>query len=241
MKAIILAAGYATRLYPLTQNTPKALLTIKGITILDYILEKVETIKEVNEIIIISNQKFYKNFIEWSKTYKGKLPINIINDKTTSNETRLGAIGDINLAIKEKNIKEDIIVLASDNYFSFNLNNIYNYYKSINSDLIIGSLADTELLNERKYAIATIDNKNKVLHLEEKPENPRTNIIIHAIYIYKKDTLPLFSTYLEEGNNKDSPGNFPSWLYKKKPLYCYITNGTCYDIGTIDTYNELNK
>ena len=241
MKALILAAGYATRLYPLTENTPKALLPIKGVTILDYILEKVETIKDVNEIVIVSNEKFYNNFVEWSKTYKGNLPINIINDKTTSNETRLGAIGDINLAIKEKNIKEDIIVLASDNYFSFDLDHIYNYYNKVDSDLIIGSIADQELLNKRKYAIATLDDKNKVIHLEEKPENPRTNIIVHAIYMYKKETLPLFNTYLEEGNNKDSPGNFPSWLYKKKPVYCCITTGQCHDIGTIDTYNELNK
>lgn len=241
MKALILAAGYATRLYPLTENTPKALLPIKGVTILDYILERVEKIKEVDEIIIISNEKFYNNFVEWAKTYKGKLPIDIINDHTTSNETRLGAIGDIRLAIKEKNINDDIIVLASDNYFSFDLESVHNYYKKTNTDLIIGSLAKEDVLKQRKYAIATLDDSGKVLHLEEKPETPRTNIIIHAIYIYKRDTLPLFSKYLDEGNNKDSPGNFPSWLYTKKPVYCYKATGECYDIGTIDTYNELNK
>lgn len=241
MKALILAAGYATRLYPLTENTPKALLKVKGVTILDFILEKVEKIEEVNEIIIISNAKFYNNFVEWSKTYKGKLPVDVINDYTTSNETRLGAIGDINLAIKEKNIKEDIIVLASDNYFSFDLQAFYNYYEEKNSDLIVGTYADNDILNQKKYAIATLDNSNKVLHLEEKPDNPRTNIIIHAIYLYKKETLPLFNTYLEEGNNKDSPGNFPAWLYTKKPVFCYKATGTCDDIGTIETYNALNQ
>ena len=241
MKALILAAGYATRLYPLTENTPKALLPIKGVTILDYILEKVEKIKEVDEIIIISNEKFYTQFVEWAKTYKGKLPVDILNDHTTSNETRLGAIGDIRLAIKEKNINDDIIVLASDNYFSFDLASIYDYYKKKDSDLIIGSFADADLLSKRKYAIATLDDYGQVVHLEEKPEKPRTNIIIHAIYVYKRDTLPLFSKYLDEGNNKDSPGNFPSWLYKKKPIYCYKAKGECHDIGTIDMYNELNK
>lgn len=241
MKAIILAAGYATRLYPLTIDTPKALLKIKGITILDYILEKVETIEEINEIIIVSNNKFYDSFKKWSENYKGKKQISILNDLSSSNETRLGAIGDINFAIKEKNIDDDIIVLASDNYFSFDLKEIYNYYKNRNSDIIIGSLAEQEILNQKKYAIADIDNYNQVIHLEEKPENPKTNIIIHAIYFYKKETLPLFNTYLEDGNNKDSPGNFPSWLYKKKPLYCYISEGTCFDIGTIETYNKLNE
>ena len=241
MKALILAAGYATRLYPLTKNMPKALLPIKGITILDYILEKVEMIEEVDEIIIISNEKFYQNFVEWSKTYKGKLPLDIINDHTTSNETRLGAIGDIELAIKEKNIKDDIIVLASDNYFSFDLKKIHKYYKEKKSDLIIGSFADEYTLKQRKYAIATINTDNEVIHLEEKPETPKTNIIVHAIYFYSKDTLPLLNQYIDAGNNKDSPGNFPSWLYKKKPIYCYIAEGTCFDIGTIDTYNELNR
>lgn len=241
MKAIILAAGYATRLYPLTENTPKALLTIKGITILDYILEKVETINDVDEIIIVSNDKFYSNFVTWSKTYNGKLKVTIINDHTTNNETRLGAIGDINLAIEENKITDDVIVLASDNYFTFDLLSIHKYYKKTNADLIIGSFADEELLSKRKYAIATLDSNDKVLHLEEKPEKPRTNIIVHAIYMYKKETLPLFKKYLDEGNNKDSPGNFPSWLYTKKPVYCYKATGECHDIGTIDTYNELNK
>lgn len=239
MKAIILAAGYATRLYPLTENMPKALLPIKGVTILDSILEKVEKIKEVNEIIIVSNHKFYDTFIKWKNNYKRNIPIDIIDDQTTSNETRLGAIGDIELAIKAKNINEDVIVLASDNYFSFNLENLYNYYKEKKTDCIIGVPSEGEILKQRKYAIATLDNQDKVLNLIEKPENPESNIVVYAIYIYKKDTLPLFSKYLDEGNNKDAPGNFPSWLHKKKPIHCYKINGYCYDIGSIDVYNKL--
>lgn len=241
MKAIILAAGYATRLYPLTKSTPKALLKINNITILDYILNKVEKIKDINQIIIVSNEKFHKNFIDWSKTYKGKLPVEIINDHTTSNENRLGAIKDINLAIKEKNINEDILVLASDNYFSFDLVNILKYYKEKNNDLIIGTFANKEILNQRKYAVATLDQKNEVTYMEEKPTNPKSNIIIHAIYFYKKETLPMFDTYLQEGNNPDSPGNFPAWLYTKKTVSCYIATGECVDIGTIEIYNKLNK
>ncbi len=241
MKALILAAGYATRLYPLTENMPKALLPIKGITILDYILEKVEKIKDVNEIVIISNNKFYKHFTDWAKSYKGKLPVTILNDNTNSNDDRLGAIGDINFAIKQKKINEDIIVLASDNYFSFELNDLYTYYKDKNCDCITGSFADEELLSKRKYAIALLDDGDKVTDLEEKPLNPKSNIIIHAIYIYKKETLPLFKEYLDQGNSKDSPGNFPSWLYNKKPVYCYKFTGFCHDIGTLDSYNELNK
>lgn len=241
MKAIILAAGYATRLYPLTKDTPKALLKIKNKTILDHILEKAEQIENINEIIIVSNDRFYLNFVNWKKTYKGKKKIEIINDFSTNNENRLGAIKDINLAIKRKNINEDILVLASDNYFLFDLTDIYNFYKEKNSDLIVGSYADEKTLSLRKYGIAKLDEQNKVIDMEEKPENPKSNTIVHAIYFYKKETLPLFETYLNQNNNPDSPGNFPSWLYTKKAIYCYIANEECYDIGTIETYNELNN
>ena len=241
MKAIILAAGYATRLYPLTKNTPKALLDIKGTTILDHILEKVEKINEINEIVIVSNNKFYSNFLNWKKTYKGKCLVTILNDNTNSNEDRLGAIGDINFAIETKKINEDIIILASDNYFSFELTNLYEYYKEKNSDCITGTYADEELLAQKRFAVAKIDNTDQVIDLEEKPDNPKSNIIAYAIYIYKKETLPLFKEYLNEGNSKDAPGNFPSWLHKKKPIYCYKFTGSCIDIGTVEAYNNINK
>jgi glucose-1-phosphate thymidylyltransferase len=241
MKAIILGAGYATRLYPLTKSMPKALLKIKGETILNHILKKVEEIKQINEIIIVTNQKFYKDFLAWKKQYKGKLPVDIINDLTTSNENRLGAIADIELTIKTKKINEDALIVASDNYFDFDLVEIYNHYRKQNADLIIGSIASKEILEQRKYGVAQLNKDNKVISFEEKPTNPKSNIIVHALYLYKKETIPLFKQYLDEGNPKDAPGNFITWLHKKKPLYCYKAQGTCYDIGTIDIYNELNK
>jgi len=241
MKAIILAAGYATRLYPLTTHTPKALLPIKGKPNLDLIIENLQKIDEINEIILVSNGKFYDIFLEWSKSYKGKIPLDIVNDHTTSNETRLGAIGDIMLAIKEKNINEDTVILASDNYFSFDLKDVYDYYKEKNADTLIASYADEKTLKQRRYAIAVLDSNNKILDFEEKPEHPKTNTIVHSIYFYKKESLSLLNQYIEEGNSKDALGFFPSWLCKKKATYCYVADGECYDIGTIDTYNELNK
>lgn len=241
MKALIPVAGYATRLYPLTETTPKALLPIKGITILDHILENVERIKEVNEIILVSNEKFFDKFNNWAKTYKGKLPIHIINDHTTNNENRLGAIGDINLAIQEKKLNDDLIVLAGDNYFTYDLKDLYNYYKKVNTNLIIGSRVSEEILKQRKYGIVEIDCKGKVIGFEEKPENPKSNIIVPAIYIYKKETVPLFKKYLDEGNNKDAMGGIISWLYKITPIQCYEAKGSFVDIGTLETYNELNK
>ena len=241
MKAIIPVAGYATRLYPLTENTPKALLPINGITILDTILEKVEKIDEVNSVTLVSNNKFYESFKSWAKTYEGRLSISIINDKTTNNDERLGAIGDINLAIETENINEDIIVLAGDNYFTYDLNELYQYYKQKNTNVIIGYRVSEEILKQRKYGIVEITQDDKVIGFQEKPENPKTNIVVPAIYIYKKETLPLFRQFLNEGNNKDAMGGIISWLHAKTPIHCYFADGEFTDIGTLETYNEINK
>ena len=126
MKAIVLVAGYASRLYPLTLNTPKALLTLNNITLLDYLMEKVSELDVIDEVILVSNQKFYKNFIEWKKTYTGNKKITILNDGTTTNENRLGAIGDTEFAIQKLNIDDEIMLLVSDNYFTFSLKDFYN-------------------------------------------------------------------------------------------------------------------
>lgn len=241
MHVIIPVAGYATRLYPLTENTPKALLPINGITILDTILENAEKISVVNKVTLVSNDKFCENFKSWAKTYKGRLHISIINDKTTTNEERLGAIGDINLAIESKNIDEDILVLAGDNYFTYDLKKVYEYYKEMNTNLIIGSRVGNEILKQRKYGIVEIDSTGKVIGFEEKPENPKSNIVVPAIYFYKKETVPLFRVFLNEGNNKDAMGGIISYLYSRTPIHCYFADGEFTDIGTLETYNELNK
>ena len=169
------------------------------------------------------------------------LPISIINDKTTNNDERLGAIGDINLAIESESINEDIIVLAGDNYFTYDLNELYQYYKKINTSLIIGYRVSEDILNQKKYGIVEINQNGKVIGFQEKPENPKTNIVVPAIYIYKKETLPLFRQFLNEGNNKDAMGGIISWLHTKIPIHCYFADGEFTDIGTLETYNEINK
>jgi len=240
MKAIILAAGYATRLYPLTLNKAKALLEVNKKPIIDYILEEIETIETVTEVMVITNDRFYKDFLEWSKSKKSIKPIKVINDGTDSEETRLGAIGDIRFLIEEERIQDDVVIIAGDNLFTYRLKDMYNYFKQVDRDLLCAQRIDNQ--NDlKRMAIALLDESNKVIDLEEKPENPKSNLAVYATYMYKKETLPLFEQYLRNGNKPDAPGNFAAWLYKKKDVYVYVFEGECYDIGTHEAYAQVQE
>ena len=244
MKAIVLVAGYAMRLYPLTENTPKALLTLDNTTLLDFLMEKVKDVDAIDEVILVSNAKFYNQFVDWSDNYKGNLKITVLNDGTSTNETRLGAIGDTQFAIDQCNIDDEIMLLVSDNYFTFSLKSFYDFYKEHNSDCILVGQFPEEKLEYlgKNFGCVTVDSNNQVTYMVEKPGGiPNTNLGAYASYIYTRDTVKLIKQYLDEGNNKDAPGHFPSWLYSKKPLFAYPFEGECYDIGTPEVYNELNE
>lgn len=238
MKAIILVAGYATRLYPLTLNTPKALLPISGKPIIDYIVEELNTLDIVNEIFVVTNHKFAEDFNKWAKNHKSNQSISILDDGTTSEETRLGAIGDILFTIKQKNIEEEMIIIAGDNFFTYKLADYYKFYKKVDKDCVcVKEFDDIELL--KQYGVALLDENQKLIGIEEKPKIPKSNTAVYATYIYKKDTVPLFEKYIEEGNKPDAPGYFLEWLYTKKEVYAYIFDGECYDIGTPKSYEEV--
>lgn len=240
MKAIILAAGYATRLYPLTQNKPKALLPVAGKPILDYIVDQIETVEEVDGIVIISNDKFYDNFTEWKENRKTYLEITVLNDNTTNDENKLGAVGDINFAIDKLALDEDILVMAGDNIFTFELKDFTDYYKLKNTDVILAKRIES-ISDLKRMGNAVLDKNGKVLDMVEKPENPPSDTAVFAVYLYKKDTVPMIKQYLAEGGNPDAPGFFPSWLHKKKDVYAYVFDGECYDIGTPDSYKQVNE
>ena len=240
MKAIILAAGYATRLYPLTLNTPKALLPIANKPILNYITDEIATIDEVDEIVIVSNKKFYNNFVEWKNNYDSKLKITVLDDNTTDDSNKLGAIGDIYFALDTLKIDDDILVMASDSIFSFPLVNYYNEFKAKNTDMLLTQIIDSEE-DLKRMANVILSPDGRVIVMVEKPPVPVSNLVSYAAYIYKKDTIPMFKKYLDEGNNPDAPGHFPSWLHKLKPIYTYSFEGEFYDIGTPQSYEEANE
>lgn len=240
MKAIILAAGYATRLYPLTLNKPKALLPVNNKPIMDYIVEQVNTLEAVDFIYVVTNDKFADNFSQWAKNSNSKIPLKVINDGTTNEENRKGAIGDIQFVIDRENIDDDLIIIAGDNLFTFKLKDYYDFAMASGKDCACAKeFSDSTMLNQ--FAIALTDEKNKLIDLEEKPQNPKSNLVVYANYIYKKETLPLIRQYLNEGNTPDAPGFFLQWLYKKHDVYIYKINGECFDIGTHKSYEQVQK
>jgi glucose-1-phosphate thymidylyltransferase len=240
MKSIILAAGYATRLYPLTQNFPKALLDIGGKAIIDYICDELDTIDEIDEILVVSNHKFIDHFLSWEKERTGVKRIKVIDDGSTSEENRLGAIGDIIYVLDSEKVQEDVLIIAGDNFFTYKLKDFYNFYKKVQSDCIAVREIDS-IEDLRRMGVVQLDQDGRVIDFVEKPENPASNIAVYASYIYSKDTLPLFSTYMQEGNKPDAPGYFPAWLYKRKSIYAYSFEGECYDIGTHESLAEVRR
>ena len=238
MDALILAAGYGTRLYPLTKNFPKPLLEIeKGKPVINYILEKLQELN-IDKIYVITNNRYYSNFIEWKN--KSKYNIEIINDGTLNEEDKLGAVGDINFTIDNKKIKNPLLIIAGDNLFDFSLIDMYNYFIKTNKDVI--SLCESHNIEDiKRGSCVLIDNKNKVLDFEEKPQNPKSNLHGNCLYIYTPETLKLFKQYIKESPNKDQPGRFVQWLHKKKDILGYVNKGKFIDIGTHESLERARK
>ncbi len=240
MKAIILAAGYATRLYPLTLNTPKALLPINGKPIIDYIVDEINTIEAVDEIYVVTNHKFAEHFTSWAKKVESNIVVSVLDDGTTTEENRRGAIGDISFVIEEKQIDDELMVIAGDNFFTYRLKDYYDYYIQKSADCVcVKQWPEKESLSQ--FGIALLDESGKVLDIEEKPKSPKSDMVVFATYMYRRETVPLFQQYLKEGNKPDAPGNFPAWLYRRQDVYAYIFQGDCYDIGTPESYAEVCK
>jgi glucose-1-phosphate thymidylyltransferase len=227
-------------MYPLTENQPKALLPLKGKPVIDYIVEQINRIPAVDAIYCVTNHKFYTHFAAWAKTAPTTLPVEVLNDGTTNNDNRLGAVGDIHFTISQKAIDEDIFVICGDNYFTYDLREQYDFFVAKNADTLAAKEID-DIEQLKAFAVAKLDPQGKVLALVEKPAVPESNLAVFGSYFYKRDTLPLFERYLQEGNNKDAPGYFPQWLHKRKDVYAYVMDGHCYDIGTIAMYEEMNR
>lgn len=238
--AILLAAGYSTRLYPLTKDFPKPLLEVGGKPVITNIIEKLENLKEISKVYVITNDKFYKHFLNWKNNLKTALDISILTDGTSSEEDKLGAMGDVGFVIKEKSINGSLFIIAGDNLFDFELNEMVNYFKEKNKDVVCTSEIK-ELSRLRNMGVAKLDKNNKIIFLEEKPENPPSKIAVSCMYLYTKETISLIKKYLHDGNNPDNTGSFLQWLYPQKEVYAFINKGKIIDIGTPETLEKARK
>ncbi len=238
MKCLVLAAGYATRLYPLTQNYPKPLLKIKDKTILDLLIDDIETTKEVSEYIVITNHKYYNHFLEWAKTKS--VNISIVDNGTETNETRLGAVKDIQFAIKQKNIKEDFLIIAGDNVLDFSLRHFINYAKNKKTSCVM-RYYEPSFEKLKKCGVLTVNNDDLVTDMTEKSLTPATNWCCPPFYLITKDDLALIDIAIERGCSVDAPGSLIVWLCKHTLIHALEMQGKRYDIGNLESYEKVQR
>lgn len=241
MKAIVLVGGFATRLYPLTKDKPKALLPLGGKAVLDYIMEKLERVPEVDEVLVVGNSFFADTFEKWKNEKDYDMKIEIINDDGKDNASKPGALGGLRYALNKKKYDDEIFLLAGDNYFDFELEPFVDFYRQKKAiSLLGGKFDDLEYLG-KNFGVAELDKNGKMTGMEEKPGVPKSDIGLYAFYLFPKGIRQKLETYFAEGNNPDALGYFVKWLNKSNDIYCYVTKENCFDIGTVDMYNHVNN
>ncbi|MEW6008686.1 MAG: nucleotidyltransferase family protein [Candidatus Omnitrophota bacterium] len=240
MKAILLAAGYATRLYPLTLNFPKALLPINCVPVINIIIRKLELIPDIDEIIIVTNNRFFEDFKNWQKEYRLKKRLTLLNDNTTSDEDKLGAVADLAFVIKKRKLNDDIIVIGADNLFDSKLGNFIKSCRSARRVCV--GVFDFKKRNEvDKYGVIKLDKNNKIIDFKEKPREPKSSLVAMCLYFFPKERLFLIDRYLKSNKKTDAIGHYISWLIKKGEAYGYIFSGEWFDIGDKKQYFKANK
>lgn len=243
MKVIILAAGYATRLYPLTLTQPKPLLGVAGKPMVDYVLDNLATLPGLDRVYLVTNAKFAEHFERWAENYratKAKLNFTIFNDGSTDDSNKLGAIGDLNLILDREKIDDDIVVVAGDNLFSQTLE-AFGTFSLAKNQPVLGIYDVGSLDQARKYGVVDVDASGRIVSFEEKPQHPASSQIGIALYYYPKAVLPLIREYVAEGNNPDQPGRLIQWLYPRTPVYTWNVPGLWFDIGSKETLEEANR
>ena len=236
MTSIILAAGYATRMYPLTLNYPKPLLEVGGKKIIDWLIEDLEK-AGVERTVVVSNHKFISQFQAWAE---GRENIIVLDDGSEDNDHRLGAVKDIEFAIEKANIDDDIVVLAGDNVLNFSLSSFIDYGRKKKTSCIMRHEEKDE--NKlRKTGVIEINEDELVLNMEEKPKEPKSNWAVPPFYYYTKEDKDLIKEGIASGCGTDAPGSFVSWLVKTRPVHAYRMIGERFDVGSIEGYEKIKK
>ncbi|MGD2278806.1 MAG: nucleotidyltransferase family protein [Candidatus Omnitrophota bacterium] len=230
MKSLILAAGYGTRLYPLTLDRPKPLVKVGGRPILGRLFEKLEKIESCDEVYVVTNDKFYEVILKWLRKKNYSFKVKIINDKTKTNEDRLGAIGDIDLVLKKERPKDDVLIMAGDNLFEFDIMDFVNFAKKKNC-LSVALYDVKDLSLAKRYGIVSLDQDQKIIDFQEKPESPKSTLASTGIYYLPEAKLGTLDEYMETSLVKDAPGNYVRWMSQSDAVYGYVFTEGWYDIG----------
>lgn len=238
MKCLILAAGYATRLYPLTENFPKPLLEVGGKTILDHLIDDIDSLGAVDEYVVISNHKFAEHFDKWAAEKAQR--ITVVDDGTSSNETRLGAVKDIQFAIDALGLEDDMLVIAGDNLLDFSLTEFIKYAKQKQASCIMRYYeASEEKL--KKCGVVSIDENDRITDMAEKPAEPKSHWCCPPFYYYTREDARLVRRGIESGCGVDAPGSYIAWLCTQTPVYAMEMPGRRYDIGNLESYRKVQE
>jgi glucose-1-phosphate thymidylyltransferase len=240
MKNIVIAAGYATRLGELTKNFPKPLLKIGENTILGRMLDDIDRIPEIDEHIIITNHKFAGIFADWATSYPSSKKITIVDDGTETNETRLGAVCDLLFAMEKLQIDDDMLVVAADNLLFFSFSEFVEFAKQKGTSCIMCH-EQPSIEKLQRTGVVELDDDNKVLGMEEKPQVPKSHWAVPPFYIYLKKDLELVRHSVENGCGKDAPGNLAHYMVENTVLHAWPMSAGRFDIGSLDTYYEAVK
>ena len=238
MKCLILAAGYATRLYPLTENFPKPLLAVGEKTILDWLVDDIDTAELVDEYVVISNHKYAHHFENWARTKQQK--ITVVDDGTESNETRLGAVKDIQFAIEQLSLEGDMLVIAGDNVLDFSLTGFMAYAKEKGTSCIMRYYESSEQ-KLTKCGVVQIDEQDRVVDMTEKPAQPKSHWCCPPFYYYTAEDAKLVPAGIAAGCGTDAPGSYIAWLCGQRTVHAMEMPGSRYDIGNLESYRKVQE
>ena len=248
LTCIILAAGYATRMYPLTENFPKPLLEVGGKTILDWLVDDVSESCNIRDFVVISNHKFLRFFQDWAfekeqstrGAFERPLGITVLDDGSMDNDHRLGAVKDIEFAIDSLNLKDNLLVLAGDNVLDFSFKGFVEYAQKIGTTCIMRHYQGS-LEKLRKTGVVEVDSSDLVLSMEEKPKEPKSNWAVPPFYYYPASDLAMLKEGIASGCGTDAPGSFISWLVSRRPVHAYEMPGQRFDVGSIEGYEKIRS
>jgi len=239
MDGLILAAGYATRLYPLTQNRPKPLLPVDGKPLIEHLLQRLAQINDLKRIFIVSNARFAQDFLNWAAAAekRGLYPFELIvvDDGSSSNETRLGAVRDMQYVLERHDINGNLLVAAGDNLFDLDFTEWHRFFLARNSDCVT-AYAVSSLEKLQRSGVIAMDEDGWATSFVEKPSQPASNWVCPALYLFKPETCALIGDYLAEGENPDLPGRFIAWLLQHRKIAVFSMPTPAVDIGTLESY-----